>query len=291
MGVLDAHLVPAVDGVAYGLLLFVVASGLTLLFGIGGVINLAHGTLFALGGYLAASVSDGSWSSAVLAVAAGTAGGLAGGAVLAAATLPLQERGELAQALLTFGLALVGGDLLKTWFGADERPVTVPAALAGTVHVAGHRYPGYRLLFIAVAAVLAVVGVLVLNRSRSGALLRAAAGDRQMVAAMGFAPWRVHAGLCVSAAALAGAAGALGAPIIGPGPGTADKVLLLSMVIVVLGGAGSVGGAFVAAVAVGEVETLGVSIASDWAPYLLFGFMAAALVARTLRQVPAGLRA
>lgn len=284
MGVLDAHLVPAVDGVAYGLLLFVAASGLTLLFGIGGVINLAHGTLFALGGFLAAAVSDGSCSGAVLAVGAGTLGGLAGGTVLAAATLPLAERGDLAQALLTFGLALVGGDLLKTWFGADERPVTVPAALAGTVHALGHRYPMYRLLFIAAATLLAVAGTAVMSRSKSGALLRAAANDQQMVAAMGFAPQRVHTALCAASGALAGAAGALGAPIIVPGPATADKVLLLSMVIVVLGRPGSVAGAFVASIAVGEVETLGVSVAPDLAPYLLFGFMAAALAARTFRR-------
>ena len=155
----------------------------------------------------------------------------------------------------------------------------------------GHHYPLYRLLFIVVAAALAVAGAVVLARTKSGALLRATAGDRQMVAAMGFAPQRVHAALCAAAGALAGAAGALGAPIIGPGPATADRVLLLSMVIVVLGGPGSVTGAFVAAVAVGEVETLGVSVAPDWAPYLLFGFMAAALVVRTFRRMPSGLRA
>jgi branched-subunit amino acid ABC-type transport system permease component len=287
VGVFDAHLVPAIDGVAYGLLLFVAAAGLTLLFGVGGVLNLAHGTLYALGGYLAASLSDGSWAGAVLALAVGTAAGVAGGALLAGLTAPLAGRGHLPQALLTFGVALVGGDVLTTVFGGDERPVTIPASLSGTVHVFGHVYPAYRLLFIVVASVLALAGAVVLARTKSGALLRATANDRQMVAAMGFAPQRVHAALCAAAGALAGAAGALGAPIIGPGPGTADKILLLSMVVVVLGGPGSVAGAFLAAAAVGEVETLGVSIAPDWAPYLLFGLMAIALAARTFRTAPA----
>ncbi|NUP51359.1 MAG: branched-chain amino acid ABC transporter permease, partial [Catenulispora sp.] len=98
-----------------------------------------------------------------------------------------------------------------------------------------------------------------------------------------YAPWRVHATLCAAAGALAGLAGGLGAPIIGPGPDTADKVLMLSLVVIVLGRPGSVLGAFLAAIAVGEIETLGVSISSDWAPYLLFGMMAVALVARTFR--------
>ncbi|GAA2051626.1 branched-chain amino acid ABC transporter permease [Catenulispora yoronensis] len=291
MDTLNAHLVPAVDGVAYGLLLFVAAAGLTLLFGIGGVLNIAHGTLFALGGYLAATVSDGSWPSALLGLVVATAGGTVGGGVLAAGTLPLAGRGHLPQALLTFGLALVGGDILSTVYGGDEHPVVVPDSVNGTVHFFGHVYPTYRLMFIVVAAVLALSGTYVLGRTRAGALLRATADDREMVGAMGYAPWRVHAALCGAAGALAGLAGGLGAPIIGPGPDTADKVLMLSMVVIVLGRPGSVSGAFLAAIAVGEIETLGVSISSDWAPYLLFGLMAVALVGRTFRGSDLGVGA
>jgi branched-subunit amino acid ABC-type transport system permease component len=284
---IDAHFVPAVDGVAYGLLLFVAAAGLTLLFGIGGVLNIAHGTLFVLGGYLAATVSDGSWSSAFLGLAVAVVGGTLGGAVLAAGTLPLADRGHLPQALLTFGLALVGGDILSTVYGGDQHPVVVPNSVNGTMHLFGHVYPTYRLMFIVVATVLAVAGTYVLGRTRAGALLRATADDRDMVGAMGYAPWRVHAALCAAAGALAGLAGGLGAPIIGPGPDTADKILMLSMVVIVLGRPGSVSGAFVAAVTVGEIETLGVSISSNWAPYLLFGLMAVALVIRALRGTAA----
>ena len=283
MGALSTHFVPALDGVAYGLLLFVAAAGLTLLFGIGGVLNIAHGTLFALGGYLAATVSDGSWPSAVLGLAVATVAGTLGGGIVAAGTLPLAERGHLPQALLTFGLALVGGDILSTVYGGDQHPVVIPNSVGGTLRIFGHVYPTYRLLFIVVASALALAGTYVLGRTRTGALLRAAADDRDMVGAMGYAPWRVHAALCGAAGALAGLAGGLGAPIIGPGPDTADKVLMLSMVVIVLGRPGSVAGAFLAAIAVGEIETLGVSISSSWAPYMLFGLMALALVARTFR--------
>jgi len=283
MGTLDTYFVPALDGVAWGLLLFVAAAGLTLLFGIGGVLNIAHGTLFALGGYLAATVSDGSWSTAILGMVVATVGGTLGGAVLAAGTLPLAERGHLPQALLTFGLALVGGDILSTIYGGDPHPVVIPSSVSGTMHIFGHVYPTYRLMFIVVASVLALAGTYVLGRTRAGALLRAAADDRDMVGAMGYAPWRVHAALCGAAGALAGLAGGLGAPIIGPAPDAADKVLMLSMVVIVLGRPGSVAGAFFAAIAVGEIETVGVTISSNWAPYLLFGLMALALVGRTFR--------
>ncbi|MDH6132022.1 branched-subunit amino acid ABC-type transport system permease component [Kitasatospora sp. MAA4] len=281
MGLIDANLVPAVDGVAFGLLLFVAAAGLTLAFGTGDVLNLAHGTLYTVGGYSAAALCDGTWRGLLLALVAGTAAAAVGGALLAALTAPLRRRGHLAQALLTFGLALIGGDLLSSAAGGGDLPVAFPAALNGSVLLAGHRFPVHRLALIAVAAALAGAGQLVLTRTRAGALVRATVDDPQMVSCLGTDPRRVHAGVLVAGGALAGLAGVLGAPVIGPGPGSADTVLLLSLVVVVLGGLGSVGGALVAAVAVGEVQTLGVVLAPGLAPYLLFAAMAGALVLRS----------
>ncbi|MBP0455606.1 branched-chain amino acid ABC transporter permease [Kitasatospora sp. RG8] len=280
MGLIDAHLVPAVDGVAYGLLLYVAAAGLTLAFGTGDVLNLAHGALYAVGAYTAAALSDGSWRGMLLALAAGTAAAGAGGGLLAVLTAPVRRRGHLAQALLTFGVALVGVDLLSTAAGPDDLPVTLPAALDGSADLGGHRYPVYRLAFILVAALMAATGQLLLRRTRAGALLRATVDDPAMVAGLGTDPRLVHTAVLAGAGALAGLAGVLGAPIIGPGPRTADTVLLLSLIVVVLGGLGSVLGALVAAVAVGEVQTLGVDLVPDLAPYLLFTAMAAALVLR-----------
>lgn len=281
MSWLDAHLIPALDGVAYGMLLFVVAAGLTLAFGAGGVLNMAHGTVYALGAYLAADLGDGTWGALALAVVVGTLAGAAGGGVLAVAIAPVARRGHLDQALLTFGIALVGGDLLVSHFGADQRQVAVPGALEEPVSIAGHQYPAYRLAFIGFAAVLAAVGYWLLVRSTAGAAVRATTDDPEMVACLGIDPRRVHAAVLVAGGALAGAAGVLGAPIIGPSPTTADNVMLLSLIIVVVGRLGSVPGALLAAIAVGEVQTLGVVLAPDLAPYLLFGAMGVALAAGT----------
>ncbi|MFE6719092.1 ABC transporter permease [Streptomyces albidoflavus] len=287
MGLLDAHLVPAVDGVAYGLLLFVVASGLSLAFGTAGVLNLSHGMLYAVGAYTGASLSDGTWGGLVLGLAAGSAVACLVGAGLSAASFPLARRGHLAQALLTFGLALIGGDLLIAFFGADELPVRVPTALDASVSLLGHRYPAYRLCFIVMAVLLAAFGTWVLVRTRVGAAVRAAADDPQMLAASGYSPRAVHLGVLAAAGALAGAAGVLGAPIIGPGPGTSENVLMLSLVVVVLGGLRSLWATFFAAIGVGEVQTLGVSVAPGLAPYLLFAAMAAVLVLRSGFSEPA----
>ncbi|MFI8197006.1 branched-chain amino acid ABC transporter permease [Streptomyces sp. NPDC085942] len=287
MDLLDAHLVPAVDGVAFGLLLFVVAAGLSLAFGTAGVLNLSHGTLYAIGAYTGAELSDGTWGGLALGLAAGTAAACVAGAGLAAATAPLARRGHLAQALLTFGLALIGGDLLIQLFGADELPVRVPEALDSSVTLLGHRYPAYRLCFIVMAVVLAAFGTWVLTRTRMGAAVRAAADDPQMLAATGRSPRAVHTGVLAAAGALAGAAGVLGAPIIGPGPGTSENVLMLSLVVVVLGGLRSLWATLAAAVAVGEVQTLGVALAPALAPYLLFAAMAAVLVLRSRFTEPA----
>ncbi|MHC3815087.1 ABC transporter permease [Streptomyces sp. DT9] len=287
MELLDAHLVPAVDGVAYGLLLFVVAAGLSLAFGTAGVLNLSHGTLYAIGAYTGAELSDGTWGGLVLGLAAGTAAAALAGAGLSAATVPLARRGHLAQALLTFGIALVGGDLLIQLFGADELPVRVPGALDTSVHLLGHRYPAYRLGFIVMAVLLAGSGTWVLTRTRVGAAVRASADDPQMLAATGHNPRAVHTGVLAAAGALAGAAGVLGAPIIGPGPGTSENVLMLSLVVVVLGGLRSLWATLAAAVAVGEVQTLGVSVLPELAPYLLFAAMAAVLVFRSRFAEPA----
>ncbi len=285
MGLVDAYLIPSVDGVAFGLLLFTVAGGLTLAYGVGGVLNLAHGSLYTIGAYTAAALSDGTWTGLALAVAVGTLMGATGGGMLAAAVAPLAGRGHLAQALLTFGVALVAADLLATLFGPDELPVVIPSVLGASATIAGHRYPAYRLAFIAIAVLLAGAGWLALAHTRVGARVRAAVDDPQMLACLGTNPRMVQAGVLAAAGGLAGMVGVLGAPIIGPGPGTANAVLLLSLVVVVLGGLGSVPPVLAAALAVGQIQTLGITLAADWAPFLLFAAMAAALIAHPPRSV------
>jgi branched-subunit amino acid ABC-type transport system permease component len=281
MGWLGAQVVPSIDGVAYGLLLFLVAGGLTLAYGVGRVLNLAHGTVCAAGAYTAAVLCDGTWPSLAVAVAAGTLAGGACGAVLATLLVPVSAQGELRQALLTVGLALVGADALSTATGGITLTVRLPAAVAGTLHAAGHRYPTYRLALIGVVLAFAAAGHLILSCSRVGRMIRATVDDPEMVACVGISPARVRTGVLVVSGALSGMAGAIGAPVLGAGPGTADMLLLLSVVVVVVGGLGSIPGALVAAVGVGEVQTLGVSALPDWvAPYLLSGAAITALLIR-----------
>ncbi|MFF0154591.1 branched-chain amino acid ABC transporter permease [Micromonospora sp. NPDC005203] len=277
---IDPYLIPALDGVAYGLLVFVAASGLVFCFGVANILNLAHGLLYAIGGYTAAAVLDGGWASLALALLVGVLAAAAAGALLAGLLTPVATGNHLGQALLTFGVALAGGSLLVAGFGPDDPQVRVPAVLEGSVVVAGHRYAAYRLVFIVVAAVLAAVLYLVVRRTRAGMLVRAAVDDPEMVACLGVSPARIRTGVLAAAGALAGAAGVLGAPIIGPGTDTADTVLLLSLVVVVLGGLGSMGGTLLAALAIGEIQTLGVALLPSAAPFLLFTAMAAVLAVR-----------
>lgn len=282
------ELIPVLDGAAYGLLLVAVAAGMSLCFGSGGVLNLAHGTLYVLGAYSAGLLSDGTWAGLALAAVAGAAAGASAGSILAALTAPMGRHGPaggpLAQAMVTFGVALVAGDLLTTRFGSTQIPVRVPAVLDGTVPVLGHRYPVVRLGVIVVGLLLAGAGYLVLTRTLIGARVRAAADDPQMLANLGINPRVVHSGVLVASGAVAGLAGVVGAPILGPAPGTGDTVLLLSLVVVIVGGPGSIPGAVIAALAVGQVQTVGVTLFPTTAPYLLFAAVAVALTIRGWRH-------
>ncbi|WKU03476.1 branched-chain amino acid ABC transporter permease [Micromonospora sp. HUAS LYJ1] len=285
---MGTYLIPGLDGIAYGLLLAIAAAGLTLAFGAGGVLNLAHGTLIAAGGYVAATTSTGSWPSLIWAILAASVVGAVGGGVLAALTAALAGRGHLDQALLTFGIALIGADLLTTVFGADIRRPRLPAALDTTLTIAGHPYPADRLAALTAAVAIAAIGYGVLHRTRAGRLIRATVDDRHMVAGIGVDPRVVNVVVLVASGALAGLAGALCTPILGVGPGTAPTTLLLSLVIVVCGGLGSVPGAVVAAIGVGLVQTIGVITIPALAPYLLLGAMALLLLTRrrTLPGMP-----
>ncbi|MET8467550.1 branched-chain amino acid ABC transporter permease, partial [Micromonospora zamorensis] len=190
---IDPYLIPALDGVAYGLLVFVAASGLVFCFGVANILNLAHGMLYAIGGYTAAALLDGGWASLALALTVGVLAAAAAGVLLAGLLAPVAAGNHLSQALLTFGVALAGGSLLVAGFGPDDPQVLVPAALEGSVVVAGHRYAAYRLVFIVVAAVIAAALYLVMRRTRAGMLVRAAVDDPEMVACLGVSPARIRA--------------------------------------------------------------------------------------------------
>ena len=280
----DNNLVSIVDGIAYGLLLFTLAVGLSLVFGMMDVLNLAHGSLYLVGAYAAYKLSGGGWWGFVLAIAAGVAAGVLGGLILAAMTAPLAGRGHLDQAALTLGVSLIAAQGMEMIFGAETVLAEPPAALNRSVSILGHQYPLYRLLFIAVAGLLALGVYLLFQRSALGALVRATVADRAMVRAMGMDTRKILFGVFAFGAALSAFGGVLGAPIRPPGPGVDESVLVTSLVIVVIGGLGSVQGALVGALLIGQVQTLGVALLPEYAPFLLFGAMLAVLVWR-----PAGL--
>jgi branched-subunit amino acid ABC-type transport system permease component len=280
IGWFDTHLVSIVDGVAFGLLYFTLAVGLSLVFGMMDVLNLAHGTLYLAGAYLGYLLSDGGWTGLLLGLAAGIGVGVVGGALLAAMTQPLSSRGHLDQALLTLGLSIVGAEVFLLASGGDTLPADPPAALRGSIEVSGNIYPTYRLVFIGLAGALALAVYLVFERSSLGALVRATVADRDMVRALGVDTRKVLFGVFAAGSVLAVVGGVLGAPILGPGPGIDAHVLVMSLVVVVIGGLGSVRGALLGALLVGQVDTLGRELAPSYAAFLLFGAMFVVLAVR-----------
>lgn len=281
LGWLDENAVTIVDGVAFGMLLFTIAVGLSLVFGVMDVLNLAHGAIYLLGAYLAVDIVAGRGVGAlVLALCVAAAvGGLAGGG-LALATRPLVGRGHLDQALLTLGIALIVGDLLSAHYGNDVRSVDAPGFLSGSTNVFGSDYPVYRLFVIGAGLVIAAGVYLLIERSRTGALVRAAVYDAPMVRALGVDTGRLVTAVFAAGTALACVGGVLGAPILSATPGLDDRALILGLVVVVIGGLGSVGGAFLGALIIGQVQVLGVSLLPDYASFLVFGAMALVLLIR-----------
>lgn len=246
------------NGAGYGLMLFLIAAGLTLVFGIMDVMNLSHGSLFMVGAYVAATahVHSGSFAGAVLVAIAATV--LV--AVLLEVTLMrrLYGRDHLAQVLATFGVILVADDAVKMIWGPSPVMAPTPALLSGPVELfAGLPYPSYRLVVLAAGVLVAGLLYLLVNHSRVGMLVRAGASDRWMAELMGVRVKRVFSGIFVLGAALAALAGALMGPLMAVQVGMGEAILIPALVVIVIGGIGSVRGAFVAALLVGLVDTIG----------------------------------
>ena len=273
-------LLSVLDGVATGFLLFVFAIGLSLVLGMVDVLNLAHGALYLGGAYLGAAFAGGGWAGFLGALGLAAVGGLLAGAVLGLMTEPLRRRTHLDQALLTLGVALVVGELLAIAVG--DHPVTVPAppGLDGSVGVLGTGFPTYWLLVIGAGALLALLVYLVVQRTRVGALVRAGAADREMVAALGVDTRLVKVGVFAVGSLLATTAGVLGGPVYGSQPGLDATLLTLAVVVVVIGGPGSVRGTLVGALIVGQADALGRVLLPDLAAVVLFAALALVLLVR-----------
>ncbi len=282
IGWFDTHLVSILNGFAIGSLLFILAVGLSIVFGMMDVLNLAHGALFLVGAYLAWSLlSDGAtWGGFLAALGIAALVGLLAGGVLSVMTEPLARRPILDQALLTLGVSLVVAEVLSIAYGNDALSVAAPAGLAQSVSFLGRSYPAYRLALIGVGLVLAVAVWFVVERTSVGALVRASVADRDMVSALGIDNRKVKVAVLGIGSMLATVAGVLGAPVYGARPGLDDTILILALVVVVIGGLGSVKGALVGALLIGQVDSLGRALQPDLASFILFGTLAVVLVVR-----------
>lgn len=279
MTFLTAHGVSLLNGLAIGALLFMMAAGLSVIFGLVRTLNLAHGSLFLIGAYLGYWLTSTAIPGALwLACAAAAAAGAVCGLLLAVATKRLGT--NLDQALLTLGLSFVVADGVSSVWGHDVHSVATPSALAGSVEVLGTAYPVYRL-FVIVVGLATVVGLyLLFERTTLGALARAAVSDPGMLGALGVRTRRIILVTFALGAALAGLGGALGGPVLGAYPGQDSEVLILALTVIVIGGLGSIPGAFLGAVVVGELQSLGVDLVPQFASVLVFVAMALVLAVR-----------
>ncbi|HSV52386.1 MAG TPA: branched-chain amino acid ABC transporter permease, partial [Burkholderiaceae bacterium] len=245
------------NGLQYGVLLFLLAAGLTLVFGIMSFVNLAHGSLYMMGAY-AAALAYGASGSFTLAVLAAAVSALVLGLALEFLVVSrLYRRDHLDHVLATFGLVLFFNELVRIVWGPQPYFVQVPEALSGTVDLLGFSYPSYRFAIIAAGLLVAVGSYLLIHKTRIGMLIRAGAQNPLMVAALGVNIRLLSAMLFAVGAMLAGLAGAIAAPILSVQSGMGEPVLITTLVVIVIGGIGSVSGAFYAALIVGLVDTLG----------------------------------
>jgi branched-chain amino acid transport system permease protein len=245
------------NGLQYGVLLFLLAAGLTLVFGIMSFVNLAHGSLYMLGAY-AGAVAHNATGSFALAIVSAAMCTLVVGLVLEwVAVSRLYRRDHLDHVLATFGLVMFFNELVRIVWGPQPYFVQVPQALASTVDLFGFSYPSYRFAIIAAGLVIAVACWLLIQKTRIGMLIRAGAQNPQMVAALGVNIRILNAMLFAVGAMLAGLAGVMAGPILSVQSGMGDGVLITTLVVIVIGGIGSVSGAFYAALIVGLVDTLG----------------------------------
>jgi branched-chain amino acid transport system permease protein len=272
-------LIQLLNSVQYGLLLFMLAAGLTLIFGIMGVVNLAHGSFYMLGAYLAWSVSSltGSFTLAII-----------GGALLSVVFgLALErllfrhfyDRDHLSQVLLTFGLIYIFEEMRSILWGDDVHGVKVPDILSASVPLTDNlSYPVYRLFMSGVCIALAIGLYLLISRTRLGMKIRAGAFNRDMAESLGVNIKLIHAIVFAMGVALATVAGMIASPVSSVYPNIGSQVLIISFVVVVIGGIGSVRGALIAALLVGLVDTFGKVLLPQVAGMLIYMLMAAVLL-------------
>lgn len=274
------------DGLAYGMILFIISVGLTVTMGLMRVVNLAHGGFAMAGGYLAAVMVTAGIPFFVAAAVAALAAGILGGVAEMTVFRPLYRKGELAQVLMTFGLTFVFIAALTFLFGVDIKRLPVPDSLSGLIDFGFRSYPTYRLLLIVVGLVLALVLWLLIEKTLFGARLRAAVDNPRIARAVGIDVNRLFTITFVGGCALAGFGGVIGAEMLPLEPFYALRYLVLFLVVVAVGGLGSFKGSFVAAVTLGLIDTAGKFLFPEISAFLLFGLVLLLLLWRPNGLLP-----
>lgn len=278
---MELALIQILNGLQYGLLIFLAASGLTLVFGIMGIINLSHGSFYMLGAYLSITLTAAT-GDIFLSLALGIPIAFAFGALIEWLFIRhLYQRDHLQQVLLTFGLILIFNELQRILWGPRPHSVPVPSYLSGSVQLSEVlSYPVYRLAVAGFCVALALAMLYVIQRTRIGQMIRAGESNREMLEVLGIDTRLLFRFVFAAGVALAAAAGIIAAPIESVYPGIGERILIISFVVVVIGGIGSVRGAFVGALAIGLADAFGKVYLPQFSGMLVYALMAAVLVAR-----------
>jgi branched-chain amino acid transport system permease protein len=271
------YIAQAIHGLAYGMLLFLIASGLTLIFGMMGILNIAHASFTMLAAYFCYTVvllTGNFWLSLLIApLAAGICGVVAERFLLR----PVHKQGHLAELLLTVGLMALILEIVKFFWGTESLVVKIPESLSGLLNLSGLIYPVYRLFIIGLSLLILAFMAFILFKTRLGMIVRAAVSDPDMVSALGINTPLVFMLVFGIGIWLAGMAGAVAGPLLTVFPGMADLLGMDAFVVVVVGGFGSLGGAVIVALFLGELNAYGIQFIPRLAPVLMFTFMALVL--------------
>jgi branched-subunit amino acid ABC-type transport system permease component len=270
----------ALNGLAYGVLLFLLSVGLTLIFGLLDVINLAHGSFYMLGAYSGLALVAATGNFWLAALAAPLVVGAVGGVIERTCLRRLYRRPPLDQVLLTFGLIYLFEDLVKWIWGGRIRSIPTPDLLAGSLALGDVRYPSYRLFVIAFGLVMALLLWLVIERTPLGAIVRAGVYDAEMASGLGIDIDRVFTGVFVFGTALAGLSGVIAGPIQSAYPAMGVSILIPALIVVVVGGLGSLKGSLVGSLIIGQAETFGKAWLPEAAMLMIYVVMATVVLLR-----------
>ena len=272
-------LIQSLNSLALGGVLFTLAAGFSLIFGLMRVANLSHGAYFMLGAYVGLSVLDSGWGFGWAMLAGGLSVGLLG-AVVERLVLRRLAGNSLGQVLATLGIAFVIADGSLWLWGGDPRPVSGPAFLQGGMSLFGLTFPAYRLAVVGFSVLLALLLWLLLDKTRLGVMIRAGVDDMQMARAVGIPASRLFTIVFCLGAALAGVGGVIAAPILSVYPGLDADMLPLALIVVILGGLGSLTGAFAGSFIIGFIYNFGQALVPNLAYIILFLPMVVILVVR-----------